>query len=154
MPTSTDGSYRPGMTLTIPTTAESALVQRLSTGFHDAFRTLSPRADVFAPDAFFDLNMPTWRFQLQGRAGFGEQLRRLARGPVEVDELRTVPCATGFVTEHVERQRVDGEEFSARRLWLCAVAAGRITEVIGYCTGEWDAALRARHAAEAPMIRP
>jgi hypothetical protein len=31
---------------------------------------------------------------------------------------------------------------------------GRIAEVTVYCTGEWDDELRARHAAEAPMIRP
>ena len=43
---------------------------------------------------------------------------------------------------------------SARRLWLCEVRDGRITEVVGYCSGEWDEALRARHAIEAPMVRP
>jgi len=41
----------------------------------------------------------------------------------------------------------------ARRLWLCEVRDGRITEVLGYCNGGWDAALRARHAVEAPMLR-
>ena len=39
----------------------------------------------------------------------------------------------------------------ARRLWLCEVRDGRITEVVGYCNGGWDDELRARHAAEAPM---
>ena len=42
----------------------------------------------------------------------------------------------------------------ARRLWLCEVRDGRITEVVGYCNGGWDDELRARHAAEAPMLRP
>jgi ketosteroid isomerase-like protein len=41
----------------------------------------------------------------------------------------------------------------ARRLWLCEVRDGRITEVVGYCNGGWDAELRARHAVEAPMLR-
>ena len=31
---------------------------------------------------------------------------------------------------------------------------GRITEAVVYCNGGWDADLRARHAAEAPMLRP
>ena len=31
---------------------------------------------------------------------------------------------------------------------------GRITAVTTYCNGGWDEGLRARHAAEAPMIRP
>jgi glycine/D-amino acid oxidase-like deaminating enzyme len=30
----------------------------------------------------------------------------------------------------------------------------RISEAIGYCSGGWDEALRSRHAAKAPMIRP
>ena len=57
------------------------------------------------------------------------------------------PTASGFVTEHEEHQDVDGEDYSARRLWLCEVRDGRIAEVVGYCSGEWDDALRARHAA-------
>lgn len=67
--------------------------------------------------------------------------------------LRTVPTVSGFVHEHEERREVDGEVCSARRLWLCEVRDGRIAEVVGYCSGEWDEALRARHAIEAPMLR-
>jgi hypothetical protein len=42
----------------------------------------------------------------------------------------------------------------ARRLHVCDVSDGRITAVTTYCNGGWDDELRARHAAEAPMIRP
>jgi len=68
--------------------------------------------------------------------------------------LRTVTTDAGFATEHEEHQDVDGEDLTARRLWLCSVNDGRISEAIGYCSGEWDAELRARHALEAPMVRP
>lgn len=136
------------------TPIDLATVARLSERFNDAFRTLDAGSDAFAEDAFFDLNMPVWRFQLQGREAFAAQLKSLAHGEVHVDVLRTVATVSGFVTEHVERGRVDGEELSARRLWLCEVRAGRITEVVGYCSGEWDEALRARHVLEAPMMRP
>ena len=34
------------------------------------------------------------------------------------------------------------------------VTDGRISAVTTYCNGGWDDELRARHAAEAPMIRP
>jgi hypothetical protein len=128
--------------------------ERLSERFHDAFRTFEAGEDAFAPDAFFDLNMPEWRFQLEGRDAFAAQLARISQGPSRVDVLRTVPTASGFVTEHVEHEDVDGEDHSARRLILCEVVRGRIAEVTVYCTGEWDEALRARHAAEAPMLRP
>src|SRR5581483_9902398 len=104
-------------------------------------------------DVLFDLNMPVWRFQLQGPREFGAQLAAIARGEVRIEVLRTVPTRRGFVTEHVEHQDVDGEELSARRLWLCELRDGRIAEAVGYCSGEWDAALRARHAREAPMLR-
>ena len=73
---------------------------------------------------------------------------------MRIDVLRTVPTVSGFVTEHEEHHYVGGQDYTARRLWLCQVRDGRIAEAVGYCSGEWDAALRARHAAEAPMIRP
>jgi hypothetical protein len=129
-------------------------VERLSERFADVFRTFEAGEDIFFTDAFFDLNMPVWRFQVQGASAFGEQLKRINRGPVRIDIRRTVPTVSGFVTEHQEHQDVNGEEMTARRLWLCEVRDGRIVEAIGYCSGEWDPALRARHAVEAPMIRP
>lgn len=128
--------------------------ERLSERFHDAFRHLEAGEDAFAPDVFCDLNMPSWRFQLQGREALGAQLARINQGASRVDVSRTVPTGSGFVTEHVEHQDIGGEDLSARRIILCEVRDGRIAEVTVYCTGEWNDELRARHAAEAPMIRP
>jgi hypothetical protein len=128
-------------------------VERLSERFANVFTTFDAGEDLFSPDAFFDLNMPVWRFQIQGPAAFGSQLKHINKGESKVDIVRTVPTASGFVTEHVEHQSVAGEDFSARRLWLCEVRNGRIIEATGYCTGEWTEALRVRHAAEAPMLR-
>ena len=75
-----------------------------------------------------------------------------------IDVLRTVPTREGFVTEHEEHQNVDGQEVTARRLWLCLVRDGAIVEAVGYCSGEWDEGLRARargRSADAPsMSRP
>ncbi len=131
----------------------SITTDQLSAMFHETFETFEASPEAFAEDAFFDLNMPVWRFQLQGREAFGEQLSKIAEGPVRIEIVRTVETVTGFVTEHVEHQDVDGQHLSARRMWLCEVRDGRITEVVGYCSGEWDEQLRARHAAEAPMLR-
>ncbi|CAN5532550.1 hypothetical protein BH20ACT2_BH20ACT2_10280 [soil metagenome] len=141
---------------TVPALAPMDLVvaERLSERFNDVFRTFEAGEDLFAPDVLFDLNMPVWRFQLQGPEAWARQLKRLHRGgEVRVDIIRTVPTLSGFVTEHEEHEEVDGEDLSARRLWLCDVSAGRIVGVVGYCSGEWDPALRARHAVEAPMVR-
>jgi hypothetical protein len=143
------------MTTTHDTNAiDQETAERLSARFHDAFTTFEAGEDAFMPDVFCDLNMPEWRFQLQGRDAFAAQLARINRGPSRMEVLRTVPTTSGFVTEHVEHEDVDGEDHSARRLVLCEVVRGRIAEVTVYCTGEWDDELRARHAAEAPMIRP
>ena len=49
---------------------------------------------------------------------------------------------------------VDGEQRRWREItWLRGTPAAW-TEVVVYCTGVWDAATIARHAAEAPMVTP
>lgn len=132
-----------------PETAE-----RLSTAFNRCFETFDAGEDLFWADAFFDFYPPFWRFQIQGPDAFAAQLRAIAHGDVSVKVLRTVATASGFITEHEETQRSADQVEVARRLWLCEVRDGRITDVVGYCNGGWDDELRARHAAEAPMLRP
>jgi hypothetical protein len=134
-------------------TVDAATVERLSAAFNRCFETLDADEDVVADDAFFDLLPPFWRFQLQGRDAFVAQLRAITEGEVSVRVLRVVPTATGFVTEHEMTERGVKDEV-ARRLILCEVRDGRITDVVCYCNGGWDAELRARHAADAPMLRP
>ena len=136
------------------TPIDRATAERLSERFNRVFETFDAGEDLFSADVLFDLNMPVWRFQVQGPRTFEAQLAQINRGAVRIDVLRTVPTVSGFVTEHEEHQRVDGRELTARRLWLCEVRAGRIVDAVGYCSGEWDQALRDRHAAEAPMLRP
>jgi hypothetical protein len=133
-------------------TVDDATIERLSSGFNRCFEVLDAGEDLFTDDAFFDLLPPFWRFQLQGPEALGRHLRAIADGVPTTRILRVVPTSTGFVTEHEETQR--GEQtIVARRLWLCVVRDGRISEAVGYCNGGWDDALRARHAAEAPMLR-
>jgi hypothetical protein len=131
-----------------------ATAEGLSSQFAHIFETFDVGEDLCADDIFLDLNMPVWRFQLQGRGPFAEQLKRINRGPVRIDICRTTPTSMGFVTEHVEHQQVGSEDLSARKIWICDVEDGRIVHATCYCTGEWDDALRARHALEAPMVRP
>ena len=110
-------------------------VERLSAAFNRCFETLDAGDDVFAPDAFFDLFPPFWRFQLAGARR--PSPRSCARSPTvrsSVRVLRVVPTATGFVLEHEETSTARRRTV-ARRLWLCEVRDGRITEVVGYCNG-------------------
>ncbi len=144
------------MTTQSPTrTLDQETVDRLSAGFHRCFSSFEVDDDLFADDTFFDLLPPMWRFQLHGPGkAFASQLESIAAGPVEIAVVRTVPTASGFVTEHVETQHTRGGVMTARRIHLCDVTDGRITSVTTYCNGSWDDDLRARHAAEAPMVRP
>jgi hypothetical protein len=143
----------PQQTTTPPLDQETA--DRLSAAFHRCFSDFEAAPDLFAPGAFYDLLPPMWRFQLEGPGEvFTNQLRAISDGPIEIDVIRTVPTATGFVTEHVETQHTPAGVMVARRLHLCEVRDGRIETVTTYCNGGWDDELRARHAADAPMIRP
>lgn len=137
------------------TAVDQETADRLSAGFHRCFSDFEADDGLFAPDTFFDLLPPMWRFQFEGPGeAFTTQLRSIAEGPVEVEIVRTIPTATGFVTEHVETQHTPNGVMIARRIHLCEVRDGRIRAVITYCNGGWDDELRARHAAEAPMIQP
>lgn len=142
-------------TMATATSTDRATVERLAAAFHRCFSHFDPGDGVFADDCLFDLLPPFWRFQLQGDGeAFTAQLRAVAEGPVDIDVVRTVPTETGFVTEHIESQHTPSGTVTARRLHVCEVIDGRITAVTTYCNGGWDASLRARHAAEAPMLRP
>jgi hypothetical protein len=135
------------------TSVDAATVERLSTALNRCFETLEADDDLFTDDLFADLLPPFWRFQLQGRAEFVAQLRAICEGVPSSRILRVLPTATGFVLEHEETQRGERTEV-ARRVWICEVRDGRIAEMTCYCNGGWDDELRARHAAEAPMLRP
>jgi hypothetical protein len=127
---------------------------KLSAAYHRCFETFEAEDDLFTPDAFFDMLPPYWRFQLEGADAFVAQLEAIAAGTAEVEIIRTVPTVSGFVTEHKETHHTPDGEVIARRLHLCEVRDGRIAEVSIFCNGGWDGELRARHAAEAPMLRP
>lgn len=134
-------------------TSTKAETERLAEAFNSCFSKLDAPDDLFTDDAFFDLLPPYWRFQLQGPDAFVAQLRAIAEGEMSSRVLRVLPTATGFLMEHEETQRAEKVE-TARRVWVCEVRDGRISEAVGYCNGGWDDELRARHAAEAPMLRP
>lgn len=133
---------------------DSATVERLSDGLRRFIETAVADDDVLDPDVFVDLYPPFWRFQLQGSEAVAAQLRSMVEQRSDVRVLRTVATGSGFVTEHEESTRGQEGVETARHLWLCEVRDGRITEAVSYCNGAWDDELRARHAVEAPMLRP
>lgn len=132
---------------------DDALAQELSERLADVFRT-SDVGDVLTEDVFFDGHPPLWRFQLQGRDTFAAWLKGYSPDGADITVVRTVPTVSGFVTELVGRHLEDGQELTDRKIVLCEVRGGRISELTVYCSGDWDADLRARHAAEVSILRP
>jgi hypothetical protein len=72
---------------------DPASIHRLSQRFAEVFITLDAGDDLFSPDVFFDLNVPVWRFQLQGPQAFQAQIRSINKGDVRINVLRTVPTS-------------------------------------------------------------
>ena len=135
------------------TVLDNALALELSERLADVFRT-ADASDVLADDIFLDGNPPLWRFQLEGRATFDAWIKSFMAGGADTTVLRTIPTATGFVTEFAGRHQEDGEEMTDRKILLCEVRGGRIAELTVYCSGDWNADLRARHSAETRLLRP
>ena len=138
----------------VPTMAspDTGHAERLAVDLNHCFETLEAPAELFTEDAFFDLLPPFWRFQIEGSDAFVEQLREITHGSVTSRVIRVIATSEGFVLEQEETQTGPPAEV-ARRVWICRVAGDRIAEVTCYCNGGWDDELRARHAAEAPMLR-
>jgi hypothetical protein len=135
------------------TALDDATAQELSERLADVFRTADV-GDVLTEDVFLDGHPPLWRFQLQGRNTFATWLRDYSPTGSATTVVRTVPTVNGFVTEFVGSHEENGEELTDRKILLCAVRGREIAELTIYCSGDWDASLRARHAAETELIRP
>ena len=110
--------------------------------------------DVFADDVVCDINVPEWRFQMQGTAAVKEWLSSEMPGGCRVPSWRSDPTPDGVVVELEQRYDRDGTEISSRNIHRLEVQGGKVTEWTMYCTGEWSPELRERHAREAPMVRP
>jgi ketosteroid isomerase-like protein len=134
------------------TIVDDATAQELSERLADVFRTADV-GDLFTDDVFLDGHPPLWRFQLQGRDTFAAWLTGYSPDGVETTVVRAVPTASGFVCELVGRHEENGEVMTDRKIVLCEVRDGRVSELTIYCSGDWDAELRERHAAETTLLR-
>ena len=105
---------------------------------------------VFADDVFADINVPEWRFQMQGTDAIEEWLRGEQPGGCSVPTWRSDPMLEGVV---VEVEQHTGEEIS-RNLHRLEVRDGKIVEWTMYCTGVWSVETQEAQRREAPMIRP
>ena len=109
---------------------------------------------MLADDVIADINVPEWRFQMQGPAAIVEWLRGELPNGSRVPSWRSDPTASGVLVEIEQRYDVEGEEISSRNLHRLEVRDGKITGWTMYCTGEWSPETRERQAREAPMLKP
>jgi hypothetical protein len=136
------------------TVAEGApTTEELSRALAEAFRT-GVVGDLFTHDVFLDGHPPLWRFQIEGLDAFGAWLREYVAHQPDLEVVRTIATETGFVSEHLTEHTADGGLITARKVLVCTVRHGRLAEMTVYCSGDWDADLRARPRAEAPLTRP
>jgi ketosteroid isomerase-like protein len=141
------------MNSTTATVLDHATAEAMGEQLADVFRTADV-GELFTEDVFLDGHPPFWRFQLLGRDTLAAWLQGYSPDGVETAVVRTIPTTSGFITEMVGRHDEDGAEMTDRKIVLCELRDGRVAQLTVFCSGDWDAELRARHAAEGPMIRP
>ena len=112
-------------------------------------------ASTYAPDVLLDINLPTWRFQLQGREAATQYFRENTSG---LSNLRSFGqqvhrTESGVIVE--EEMRFDGDsgEYLWRAVDIFRIDGDTVTEHVQYCTGCWPPDQIARQAHEAPMVR-
>ena len=109
---------------------------------------------MFAADVFVDFSLPHWRLQTSG-ADDAFALRESshpAPGAVRVEALDAT--SRGFLLQFEERWVDGAQRWYCRELIHAVVTQGAISELSVYCTGDWDEAVQARHAAQVRLLRP
>jgi hypothetical protein len=109
---------------------------------------------LFADDVFLDLTLPHWRVQLIGADAVVAGRKQLHPFPGQVRVERVDRTEHGFAMAFEERWHHDGQDWYCREQIRADVVGGSITDTAVYCTGDWDEAAQARHAAEVVLIRP
>jgi hypothetical protein len=100
------------------------------------------------------MNVPQWRFQVQGRDAAREVIVEEEFLPGRhATQVATTRTDNGLLVEIECRADMHGEEHLWRSMHQLVVEGPLITEHVAYCSGIWDAATIARQQLEAPMVR-
>jgi hypothetical protein len=110
--------------------------------------------EMFADDVFADLSLPHWRLQAAGEDTTFHLREDEHPFPGEVRIEALDRTSRGFLLQFEERWVADGERWYCRELIHCVVvAAGRISELAVYCTGDWSEIVQKRHSEQVHLIR-
>jgi len=132
----------------------TAAADALAARFIHFLETGEPPSGLFAPDVFCDFTLPRWRLQAQGLQSVVALRVQGHPGPGTMPRWRCDPTPSGFVLEVEERWRQDGTDWYCRELFRADVCSDSICSLSVYCTGDWDAARVAEHAAAVRLLRP
>jgi ketosteroid isomerase-like protein len=129
------------------------VVDRLVTAMREA--NWEAIAATYAPDVLLDMNLPTWRFQLQGRDAATQYLLEQSKGlsNLHTPQHRVFAIDHGVIIEEEMRFDGDGGEYMWRAVDIFQIHSGTVTEHTQYCTGCWSPDQIARQIDEAPMVR-
>jgi hypothetical protein len=134
--------------------AADSRVKRLADGLIAFLETGEPHDGLLAPDVFFDVTVPHWRLQAQGRDEAVALRRREHPAPGRVVRSRLDETDSGFVLEFEERWHERGHAWYAREMARATVGEDGITELSVYCTGDWDEAREEEHRRSVRLLRP
>ncbi len=109
---------------------------------------------LVADDCFADVTAPHWRFQVQGGAAVVASRRESHPFPGQVRVENVDRTEGGFAIAFEERWEDQGQRWYCREQMTAGVRDGQITDIRYYCTGDWDEAQQALHAAEVRLICP
>jgi hypothetical protein len=128
-------------------------VHRLADGLVRFMESNEAPAGLFSDATSVDLTLPRWRIQAVGSEQVVATRRQSHPALGRVRPTRLEPTATGFVLEFEERWTDGGEDWYCREMLLADVTDGAISELHVYCTGDWDSARVAEHAAAVSLVR-
>ena len=142
------------MTAAPGTTVRHETASRLATEFIRFLETGELADDLFAPDVFSDITLPTWRQQANDVPGL-RALRQYGHpDPGRVPQHRLDVFDGGFVLEFTEAWAGEGGEWTSREIARADVSNGRIAALSLYCTGDWSPARIAEHEEAVTLLRP
>lgn len=135
---------------------EAAVRARHGTAVADLVRFLETGTapdGLFAPDVFADVSFPQWRLQSATADGILRIRRDGHPIPGRVRVERVDETSRGFTIEFEERWDHEGQRWYCREMIRADVLGSTITEMSVYCTGDWDEARQAEHAAAVRLLR-
>jgi hypothetical protein len=140
--------------MTTTSTLQETRAHAIAEKFIEFLETGDAPVGVFAADVFCDFTLPSWRLQAAGIDDCVALRNAGHPGRSTVTSWRFDPTPTGFVLEAEEAWDEGGEHWTCRELFRADIGETGISQLAVYCTGDWDAARRAEHAAAVTLIRP